>query len=729
MSYPKTCCYEAGDNRGYALIITIGLLAVLVIIAVGFIISTRFEMEMAQRNMHTLRAELIADAGQKLAIAELKVHAADNFLWESTDGWYDGYSDDTLLDARGEYQVDITDCAAQININDTLNTNLASMLAALPSIDSAEAAAIINYRNSLPGGIFETEEQIRQANSLSGVSIDYESIKDYITAFGYVNDKFNRSPVNVNTAGSTVIAAVLMGITDGTNTISSAEAQATAAQLIADRPFGSWDDFEASLDSTALSQDEKDLIMLNCNPNGMYYSAAAGGYVHTSQTTEFCFHAGGYFELASTGTVDNYAGTRLANKDITSVVKLFGVIYETDKTDFKDGVCWQVTYYDDCPVDSADDGSGAGWNDGASSYTIIPDSLKIGFWEDFDEDSGEVDRYADWKARGNNNYQIISSGGTLVLDLFTDYAPMVDLGAVITTTTASCDDIWRWPDASFRCWTDETRTANGGILMDYYVAYIMCKVQSTSFATAWQDYLLGEKHPVWTAADVADYELPVMHPQIDHQSQTYSTSKTHKMVVSEAVANFYDNNMDNALSPWNSSVEDYNVDTDFDVGSFAAWGRAELPCETHIKIDNIRIIPKSPYDYVDAGGNSLTEYAHYQSPAYTASLSSISAGAIGATVTIPDSADEASEKLYAQARMDASSGIWLPAAPGVALTPSAPGGGLSGISGSQIEFKINFTTDDDSSSGTKPYFSETPVLEDVTLTYLHATQTLYYRTD
>jgi hypothetical protein len=54
-------------------------------------------------------------------------------------------------------------------------------------------------------------------------------------------------------------------------------------------------------------------------------------------------------------------------------------------------------------------------------------------------------------------------------------------------------------------------------------------------------------------------------------------------------------------------------------------------------------------------------------------------------------------------------------------------GATTASSGSGIQYKVNFKTSDNRTDGTKPYFSETPVVEDITLIYMPATQITYYR--
>jgi DNA uptake protein ComE-like DNA-binding protein len=695
------------NKKGFALIVAVGILCVLTLATITFTAMCRLEERNSRNYNYETQATYLAKAGIAKAIAELKNHTRSNFIWDAADGWYSGYSD-TLLDGQGEYSVSITDCSAQINLNDTGNSNLDLMLEKLPSITSSEADDIITYRDSLSGGVFQTKEQIKQVSGLIDDGESYSDFKDYITVDSYINSDFSRSPVNLNTASSTVLEAVLTDISDGVNTISSSEASSVATDIINNRPINTWSDFDSVLDDSVSGSDitsaEQELIMDNANPNNTKSS---------TNTTEFIFHAGGYFELESTGTYKDPAGNTVASRKIQAVVKTHEVKYETTKEDFEAGTCWKVTYWDNCPVVSTEDHTATdfsdnGWDQGPSNYTTITDSLKLGFWEDFDEDYPDNARTY-WDSRDGAAFEIANNSTHSYgneLYIYGDNATIViDLGD-------SDDSKWQWPDASFRCWTEEERDDGGDDDTEappYYVIWLLAKVQDFS----WNDYILGQKKEYWDWVghyfDATEWELPSTAETNYEWSTQYRAYKAKKMVVSEDKVEVYRNDMINAVN----ANED--VQTDYAAGSFGVWGRCDEPGnydKTTVKIDNIRIIPMSP----DESDN----YAHYDSIVFDSGVT-VEGGAIGATVTIPSSASSDSEKVFLQMKTQDNS--WVPAS----VETIESYGATTASSGSGIQYKVNFKTSDNRTDGTKPYFSETPVVEDITLIYMPATQITYYR--
>ncbi|MFA5316240.1 MAG: PA14 domain-containing protein [Dehalococcoidales bacterium] len=119
------------------------------------------------------------------------------------------------------------------------------------------------------------------------------------------------------------------------------------------------------------------------------------GYAPISRTGLTYNHAGIY-SITSTGSM--IKGTSaVALSKVTALVKVFGVWTQTTKEEFygaffgiyddcSDGETFNVTWLDSCPTDedcSVGGGSSCHWE---QSYSTIPDSLKLGFWDNFDED-------------------------------------------------------------------------------------------------------------------------------------------------------------------------------------------------------------------------------------------------------------------------------------------------------------------------------------------------------
>lgn len=336
----------------------------------------------------------------------------------------------------GHIYLKVLDGASQININDT-NPNLSNMLAQLPGMTAPIAASVIAYRNTLPGARFTYEEQIMNAPSMTEAL--YAQIRDFITIDSWSDSKatttYNtasfatavsgsnaaRSPINVNTAPREVLVAVLSPIVP---------AQATTVVnaillRVATTPFNSWQSFNTFIDGLGIAQSARNTIKNNVNPNRI----KSGTF-----TTEFCFHSGGTYEIEVLAHVVRPNGTVVTRKTLSSFVKIFEIAQHTLKNDFRDedtnndgdhadtaygegnfdttfefGVPRvdntnydRVTWLDSCPTNEADDQTWSGYS-GADpdeitpfTYRTIPNSVKLGFWDNFEEDRATNQSRAWW---------------------------------------------------------------------------------------------------------------------------------------------------------------------------------------------------------------------------------------------------------------------------------------------------------------------------------------------
>jgi hypothetical protein len=227
----------------------------------------------------------------------------------------------------------------------------------------------------------------------------YDNLKDYITVISWRDSSCSdRSPININTADEAVIKAVLKGTGLSDASVDTAYAAISNA-LTTLGPFYRWSDFNNIIDATSLSAAEKDLIKANANPNRVKPA---------NNTTEFCFFSGGYYEITSSGTVyETTAQSKAAAaRTINTVVQLFKTIYYTTKEDFRGEdanynlsldagedtngngsldvpVYQRVTWMDSCPVNA----SSLFGSYSLDSPEYVPGALKIGYWDNFDEDT------------------------------------------------------------------------------------------------------------------------------------------------------------------------------------------------------------------------------------------------------------------------------------------------------------------------------------------------------
>ncbi len=346
----------------------------------------------------------------------------------------------------GFIAIKVLDSASQINLNDS-NPNLQSILANLPGLNGTLAGNIINYRNSLSSNMFTYEEELL---SVPGITRNiYDAVKDYVTIYSWEDTKattsYNtssfstvfstRSPVNVNTAPRDVIYAVLAPVipADAANVANAVSAHTSTT------PFYSWADFNSFIDTLSLSAAVKNIIKNNANPNRI---KPAGGY-----TTEFSFQAGGYYEVEVIGEVKGMNGRVIARKKVSAFIKTYKIARHTTKFDFRDEDTnndgdnsdtqygegnfdtnfensalrvdntnyIRVTWLDSCPVDEGDEAwpsySGIDPNEiSPFPYRTIPNSVKLGFWDNFDEDAGTNQSRAWWGNEFNHAMEISDVG-------------------------------------------------------------------------------------------------------------------------------------------------------------------------------------------------------------------------------------------------------------------------------------------------------------------------------
>lgn len=447
--------YFEKNKRGIALVSVISVLAVLSILAVYFLSALKLSAQKNVQYTASVRARLLARAGVHFAIAQLK-YAPDgaraNFCDDKTENWYyaagtgeelsdapmnqtsfshasfDSLKTNILFGTSlvGIIKLKVIDAASQININDG-NSNLANMLAQLPSISSSMANSIVANQPYIH------KEQIK--NISSALSAAYDDFKDYITIESWQDNKatlsYNtttyattfttRSPINVNTASLPVLRAVLqplLGTSLGSEVATALEA-ATAAN-----PFYSWQQFDTFIDSlvptiSGFNQSDAERVKDNANPNRVSPSTGA--------TTEFCFSSGGYYVIESLGQIQSASGKMIARNAQRALVKIFDIEQHTSKRDFRDedtnnngsmndtaygeggdfdGNGYvdhvnysKVTWLDSCPINEADDnpsnyvGHNYLYSNNVATdtspfvYRSRPNAIKLGFWDNFDEDS------------------------------------------------------------------------------------------------------------------------------------------------------------------------------------------------------------------------------------------------------------------------------------------------------------------------------------------------------
>ena len=112
------------------------------------------------------------------------------------------------------------------------------------------------------------------------------------------------------------------------------------------------------------------------------------------------YDSDGYYEIVSIAAITspNDSTKILAEKKLSAKVKAFNTWTQTTRSEFaapwsstggdaSDGLVNWVTWLDSCPIDEdegASSGTGMHWDEDA--YDTKSDSLKLGYWDNFDED-------------------------------------------------------------------------------------------------------------------------------------------------------------------------------------------------------------------------------------------------------------------------------------------------------------------------------------------------------
>ncbi|NQT46349.1 MAG: general secretion pathway protein GspK [Candidatus Omnitrophica bacterium] len=665
--------YKKQDQKGVALILAIGILAILAILATSFSLNSRLEYHAAVNYRDLVKARYIAEAGIAKAIVDLKANANMNFVDDALEAWHSGYINQAMGAAYPysgyKYTTTIVDCGRLINIENTANGQLSVILNNLGTIVGTSDGTIGNTITG--GGPYFTVEDLKKVITKD----DFDKIKDFVTVHGYIDPNTNRSPININTAPEEVLKALLIGLNDTidkekANTIVTIVTDDESA-INANRPFRGWDEFDTAIGKMELaeiiSSGEADAIKNNFNPNRQK---------PVNYTTEFSFNSGGYYHITSTGVIERKNGVKVAEATVEAVVKIFDIWTQTTATQFENSVSSNyrnVTWLDSCPVRSDQ-------NWGAPGYDIIANSLKLGYWDDFDPDPAHAhDAYSEaaWEFDGDTGNDI---AGSIVL---------------AQGKKAKLDDThWKFGDYSLTLHESEIETEGE------YGAIRLRESESDS-----------EVHlELVSTAPTRVVELK--SPVTDTAEAFYYPNKYYRAVLdSSQVDTYY-----HIYLVDSSSGDTTSLVVPKHSGQASGWSADTIRLESKDDItttwDNIRIIPETGYyisDTTDLTDPALNPYSD---------SGVVEWGSIHYTVTIPDTASGASETVLLQTK---TGGPWS--------ADLASNDAIPDTNSASIQYRANFQTADNAANVTPqmPYYSETPVLEDVTITYLDKTSILYWR--
>ena len=770
------------NRKGIALIMAVGILALLAVIATSFALNMRLEYKAAMNYYNSVKARYLADLALEHAIAELKEHVKQSAFDDLTEDWagsspsYEDNFDD------GSAVSMIADEQRKINVNHG-NQNLLENLFTLCGVSSPtilyQAIASDISTNGHYSSFQELKSRLKDTSGLTYPD-DFDIIEDYVTANSYAFD-FDptagvnyRAPVNINTAEMVVLEAVLR------DTITLAKVNGLALEIYnrvrglgsyaVAAPFTSWQEFNDFAYDCAATGGVIDPPIIfaidllkaqrNFNPN----KAKVSPY-----TTEFCFNSGGYYTIEATGTVTDASGT-IAERKTTALVKIYDIYTETSKDDFMAGTQNKVTWLDSCPIDSGDLFGSASI---PSDADTIANSIKLGFWDDFNSDGDRGDYTTEpWIPRsGSRNFQNIDGDS--------------DYELVFTQNNTRCDLLgsgteWLWGNYALRVYLYEHNTASatkmkhaGWIMLRFsnytdnpngnplqyeapaghgYQPGVVHTRPSPDGQLVWETgyggndryaYDTGYGIEFWTASEAVTqlgfanesaaitgrYQYPSAIRIFDRytngypapfeleneETSTYRTSLTYAETKTFNVKAGYGGNSQQVSvdvttggSPVNftrtldSGASDYGIIVLYGNNIQAAW-------------DDIRIIP--------AHGNFTSQSF---SPAV---VGSVEWGTITGTLTQSTTTGSLQGNVMLQASTSGSfpgdsNGDGVPDGAADSYASLNPGGGETdeksiGASSSTIYYKAWLTNGDSD-------MKETPILEDVTITYLPATKIISY---
>lgn len=208
-----------GDKKATVLLVTLWILAILSLLAIGIGFRTSIELKLVGYQIDSLKAYEIAKAGVLKAINELEKDEAPNIdtIWEcgitlKPDETLEGRFKDIKV-GEGHFDVSLEDIQARININ----TAPMDILKALSlNITPEIAKNIMKWRGALPAELgdysdkpydckkapFDIPQELLLVKDVTQELFD--EIKGFITAYGPKEFK-----VNINTASQKTLEALL----------------------------------------------------------------------------------------------------------------------------------------------------------------------------------------------------------------------------------------------------------------------------------------------------------------------------------------------------------------------------------------------------------------------------------------------------------------------------------------------------------------------------------------
>lgn len=477
------------------------------------------------------------------------------------------------------------------------------------------------------------------------------------------------------------------------------------------------------------------------------------------------YNSAGIYKIISTGTAKSAAGNILAEEKLSGLIDIFGTWTVTERSEFSaawdsvrenfsDGELKNVTWLDSCPTDKDETGASMNWDKSwnpttrTADYDIINDSLKLGYWDNFGEDVAysvvNVNAYASEYMNNDGSYSSDGSGWVVghnefdgdgqrtVANQLNIYCNAriarvaeVNTNYYFLNNSSIFGRIWEedWGyDPTTATWGHSAaeRNANPGGDFEpeaqWLAGYFSVKKDSTGVT---YNVYMGDAHPPeysGTGSSPWDYfeiflRWPDWYPYV---GCSYSLRKTLGFIMSQEDY-FYACYLNGTYETGKEGSSDSNTQDlirfhNLNASNCQGWvdlGLITNPIGASsasvVHFDNARVIFQNGY---------------FASTPFYAGPNDISWGTISWTAP---SILNTSIKMYIRA------GSTVPTADTFS-TEVINNSQLSGFTGDHIQFKaeLSSTAFDRNSYENS---SVTPVLEDVTITYLPRAEVLYWRNE
>jgi len=378
---------QPSKSQGSALLVVLGILAVVVLMAATFAMLMRLELTAANNFSHNAQARLIAQAGLEYAVAELAVElrpdaAVTAALWEfgSVSKTVD-LQDDAF---QGSFTISVVDFASRIYLNSTSQDFIETQLLNLRDSLGLAQPSDTDIHDVAVGGPYLSTAHPKQVvfDASPTKQADWDALAPYLVVHAWEDPSAlasdgslqPRAPVNINTADQEVSTALLWDLSDGTWNLSDGSgdldddkydtiATALGAYLAANT-YDTWPDlhnavvgFEVSEPSINEGELALSLSLVHAGifphhptdasfqPHTVREGAGVGpdnllvGKSDLVRTpSEVCLFPPGIFEITSIGRVkDIHTGQILAEDKIITVVRRYENKVWTSQEDFVTG--------------------------------------------------------------------------------------------------------------------------------------------------------------------------------------------------------------------------------------------------------------------------------------------------------------------------------------------------------------------------------------------------------